>query len=85
MTSHRIVWEDSAKRREVELHVELALEAGLVRIETIRPTTVTFFNAEGEAERTIGVHTETGRDLLARQFLASCDGSPFEDDLHVAG
>ena len=72
MHSYRIVWEDEAKAREVELYVDYRLDAGVVNIGEIRPTQVTLYNvATKRAERTLHVHTPTGRRLLAQAYLAS--------------
>lgn len=72
MHSYRIVWEDEAKAREVELYVHYRLDAGVVNVGEIRPTQVTLYNsASKRAERTLQVHTPTGRRLLAQAYLAS--------------
>ena len=72
MNAYRIVWEDEAKAREIELFVDYTADAGSVRIDGVRPSTVTFYNPETKsAERTVGVHTRTGRELLSRVYLAS--------------
>ena len=41
MKAYRIVWEDAANARDVELHVAYRLDGGEVSIESIRPTQVT--------------------------------------------
>ena len=74
MKSYRIVWEDEAKAREVEIFVDYTLEAGLVQVEEVRPTKVTLYNSQTkQAERTLAVHTPTGRALLSRAYLATRD------------
>jgi len=72
MHSYRIVWEDEAKAREIELFVHYGLEAGVVTVREIRPTTVTLYdNVSKKAIRSLPVHTATGRRLLADGYLAS--------------
>ena len=72
MHSYRIVWEDEAKAREVELLVRYRLDAGVVTIGEICPTQVTLYNASTkQANRSVPVHTAAGRRLLAEAYLAS--------------
>jgi len=72
MHAYRIVWEDEAKGREIELYVHYRLDAGVVNIGEVRPTQVTLYSAESKRpERTLQVHTPTGRRLLAQAYLAS--------------
>jgi hypothetical protein len=72
MHSYRIVWEDEAKAREIELFVRYALEAGVVGIREVRPTQVTFYDrGTGQPTRSVPVHTAGGRRLLAEAYLAS--------------
>ena len=72
MHSYRIVWEDEAKAREIEMFVDYALEAGVVAVREIRPTTVTLYDiASKQPVRSLPVHSLTGRRLLADAYLAS--------------
>jgi hypothetical protein len=72
MHSYRIVWEDEAKAREIELFVHYGLEAGVVTVLEVRPATVTLYdNASKKAIRSLPVYTATGRRLLANAYLAS--------------
>jgi hypothetical protein len=72
MHSYRIVWEDEAKAREIELFVHYRLDAGVVSVEELRPTQVTLYNAATkQPSRTLPVHTITARRLLADAYLAS--------------
>jgi len=58
MKAYRIVWEDEAKAREVEIFVDYTLEAGLVQLEEVRPTKVTLYSSETkQPERALTVHT----------------------------
>ena len=72
MHSYRIVWEDEAKAREIELFVHYRLDAGVVTIDQIRPMQVTVYNSSTrQPSRSVPVHTATGRRLLAAAYLAS--------------
>jgi len=72
MHSYRIVWEDEAKAREIVLFAHYALEAGLVTVREIRPTTVTLYDTvTKQAMRTLPVYSATGQRLLAEAYLAS--------------
>jgi len=86
MHSYRIVWEDEAKAREVELFVHYGLEAGLVVVREVRPTQVTLYDTVSKtATRTLPVHTATGRRLLAEAYLASRETEvSLEDEILAA-
>jgi hypothetical protein len=72
MHTYRIVWEDEAKAREIELLVRYRLDAGVVSVGEIRPTQVTLYNCSTkQPSRTVPVHTATGRRLLAEAYLGS--------------
>jgi len=72
MHSYRIVWEDEAKAREIELLVHYRLDAGVVSIDEVRPTLVTLYNsATKQPSRSLPVCTATGRRLLAAAYLGS--------------
>jgi hypothetical protein len=72
MHSYRIVWEDEAKGREIELFVRYRLDAGVVSVDELRPTQVTLYDSESkQPSRTLPVHTPTGRRLLAEAYLAT--------------
>jgi len=72
MHSYRIVWEDEAKAREIELFVHYRLDAGVVSVGEVRPTQVTLYNSDTkQPSRSVPVHTAAGRRLLAQAYLAS--------------
>jgi hypothetical protein len=72
MHSYRIVWEDEAKAREIEMFVDYALEAGVVAVREIRPMTVTLYDVDSKKPvRSLPVYSMTGRRLLAEAYLAS--------------
>jgi hypothetical protein len=77
MKSYQATWEDAEASRHVELVVNYRLDetrAELARVELgdVTPTRVTFLcEKSGKAKRSIGVWTEGGRKLLARQAAAA--------------
>jgi hypothetical protein len=86
MHSYRVVWEDEAKAREVELFVHYRLDAGVVSVDEVRPTQVTLYCTRTQRPtRSLPVHTATGRRLLAAAFLASRETEQtLEDEILVA-
>ena len=85
MKAYRIVWEDAANARDVELHVDYRLSGGSVAIDAIRPTQVTLYCRQTQkAKRSLPVHTETGRRLLATAFLAARAEQSLEDEIQQA-
>lgn len=86
MHAYRIVWEDEAKAREVEILVDYKLTAEAVTVEAIRPVQVTFFEGHtAQPTRSLPVHTPTGRRLLAQAYLASRDaGQTLEEEIRAA-
>ncbi|MCA9246948.1 MAG: hypothetical protein KDA42_07530 [Planctomycetales bacterium] len=74
MSAERIVWENQEKSRRVEMVLDFVTKSGHLHLSSIRPISVSFYRPGTKSvERTIHVHTETGRRLLRRQYLASCD------------
>ena len=86
MHSYRIVWEDEAKAREIELFVDYRLDAGVVTVVEMRPTMVTLYDAASKTpNRSVPVHTTTGRKLLAEAYLASRESEvSLEDEILAA-
>ncbi|HZL88947.1 MAG TPA: hypothetical protein VFB96_11280 [Pirellulaceae bacterium] len=85
MKAYRIVWEDAANARDVELHVDYRLDGREVSIEAIRPTQVTIYCPQTQkAKRSLPVHTETGRRVLAQAFLAARAAKSLEDEIQQA-
>ena len=85
MKAYRIVWEDEAKAREVEIFVDYTLEAGQVQVDEVRPTKVTLYSSETkQPERTLPVHTSTGRRLLRKAYFATRDeGITLADEIQA--
>jgi hypothetical protein len=86
MHSYRIIWEDEAKAREIELFVHYRLDAGVVSVDEIRPTQVMLYDAQTRRpNRSVPVHTATGRRLLATAYLASREiEASLEDEILAA-
>lgn len=72
MKTFQATWEDDESNRQVELVVNYQLEATRVAIHDVTPTRVTFLCPESHRPlRSVGVWTEGGRQLLARQIEAA--------------
>jgi hypothetical protein len=72
MNSCQAQWEDAENNRRVELVVNYRLDATRVEINHVTPTRVTFLcPTSGEPTRSIGVWTNGGRRVLARQVKAA--------------
>jgi hypothetical protein len=62
-------WEDEENNRSITMAVGYKVEADNVVIEAVTPQSVAFrCPTSGEIIRKIGVHTQSGREMLARQF-----------------
>lgn len=85
MKAYRIVWEDEAKAREVEIIAHYTLDAGQVQVEEVRPTKVTLYSTKThQPERTVPVHTSTGRRLLRKAYFATRDeGISIADEIQA--
>ena len=65
-------WEDEAGNRQVQFSIDYTIENATVMIDRVAPTKVTIIDADtNTAVKTMGVHTEKGRKMLADQFAAS--------------
>jgi hypothetical protein len=72
MKSYQARWEDAEASRQVELVVNYQLDQARVELGDVTPTRVTFLcSKSGKVKRSIGVWTEGGRQLLARQVAAA--------------
>ena len=68
MKSFQATWEDEENNRSVELVINHRLDAKRVEISDVTPTRVTFLcPTTGAPVRSIGVWTDGGRRVLARQ------------------
>lgn len=68
---YRVIWEDVAKKRDVEVAVSYRLEEGCVVINCVTPTKVTF-HAD---KKCLHVTRGMGQKVLSRAFLAGRDAS----------
>lgn len=67
-----VTWEDEENNRHVEFSVAYAVENKALTIREVTPKSVAFLcNQRTNTVRSIGVHTSTGRKLLAQQFKQS--------------
>ena len=72
MKTFQATWEDDENNRSVELVVNHRLDAKRVELSDVTPTRVTFLCPTTKAPlRSIGVWTEGGRRVLARQIEAA--------------
>ena len=71
MNSFQTTWEDETCNRLVEFSIQYTVEDSRVNVAAVTPTQVAFIGEAKEVERTIGVHTAKGQEMLADQFTAS--------------
>lgn len=69
MNSIEMTWEDEDGNRNVQFSINYTVENADVEIANVTPTAISFICPESKSvTRTIGVHTEKGRNMLADQF-----------------
>lgn len=72
MGTFQAAWEDEENNRRVDLVVDYQVATGQVEIKTVTPSRVHFVDpATGETTRSVGVHTETGKQLLLDRAMAA--------------
>ncbi|WP_442485372.1 hypothetical protein [Aeoliella sp. SH292] len=72
MGTFHAAWEDEDNNRRVDLVVAYQVSKGQVEIDAVTPHRVHFACPEsGATLRSIGVHTETGKQLLLERALAA--------------
>ncbi len=77
-------WEDEENNRHVAFAVEVTRKDNSVEIRAITPKQVTFLCPESNNPlRTIGVWTDSGRELLANQLRESGHLSKLEDQVYA--
>ena len=65
-------WEDEENNRHVSVAVEFTRNDNAVEIKSLTPKQVTFLCPESNSPlRSVGVWTEKGRELLAKQLHAA--------------
>ncbi len=78
-------WEDEENNRQVAFAVEYARKEGSVEIQAVTPKEVTFLCPKSnDPLRTIGVWTDTGRDLLTSQLQKSGHITKLEDQIYAS-
>jgi len=70
-------WEDETNNRLVELLIDFSIENSTVVIDRVTPTKIVFPQTQGS----LGVHTQTGRKMLAKQFLNSPNVEQVKDTI----
>ncbi|MEM6799740.1 MAG: hypothetical protein AAF589_09515 [Planctomycetota bacterium] len=85
-------WEDDQNKRRVAMRFAYHLENGHATIDGVTPTRVSFLDEARQITREIGVWTEKGRQLLAREaeasgwnkaMVAKIEAGEVHDILHV--
>ena len=72
MGTFQAAWEDEENNRRVDLVVAYQVEKGQVEINQVTPQRVHFSCPEtGKNLRSIGIHTETGKQLLLERALTA--------------
>ena len=65
-------WEDETSNRQIQFSVDYTIENGAVAIRTVTPVKVSFVCPESNTvRRSVSVHTDAARQLLADQFRNS--------------
>jgi hypothetical protein len=76
MHSYRTVWNDAAKRRDLEVVIRYRIDANQAEILEVVPRSVMLYEVEGESVfKQLPVHTDGGRRVLAKAYLAGRDSS----------
>lgn len=68
MKSFQTTWHDETSSRLVEFSIKYTIEDSKVKINIVTPTKVSFLGDDTTVERSIGVHTNKGQEMLAKQF-----------------
>ncbi len=65
-------WEDDSNHRQIQFSVEYSIQNSALIIDRLSPTKVTFICPDSNTViRSVDVHTDKGRQLLADQFSTS--------------
>jgi len=65
-------WEDEENNRQVAVAVEFTRKENAIEIQSLTPKQVTFLCPESNSPlRSVGVWTDKGRELLAKQLHAA--------------
>lgn len=75
-------WEDEENNRQVQFSVDYVAENGAVAIQNVTPAKVSFICPESNTcSRTIGVHTDKGREMLTAQIKKAGQLDRLADEL----
>jgi len=78
-------WEDEENNRQVAVAVEFTVNQNTVEIQSLTPKQVTFLCPESNSPlRSIGVRTEKGRELLAKQLHAAGYLPQLEEEIEAS-
>ncbi len=67
-----VQWEDEVANRQVQFSVDYSIEHAKLTIDQVIPTKVFILDRDADsAKKSIGVHTQKGRQLLVDQFTNS--------------
>ena len=71
MKSFQTTWHDEEGSRLVEFSIKYTIQHSKVKIDIVTPTQVSFIGEDETVERSIGVHTAKGQEMLSNQFAAA--------------
>lgn len=75
-------WEDEANYRQIHFSVDYSVNESTLEINRVTPDKVTIIDPINNAVvKSMGVHTEKGRQLLTEQFAASGKLEEFTNEL----
>lgn len=78
-------WEDEENNRHVSVAVEFTRNENTVEIKSLTPKQVTFLCPESRSPlRTVGVWTDKGRELLAKQLHAAGYLPKLEEEIEAS-
>lgn len=85
MQKHETMWEDEENNRHVSVEVKFTCENDSVEIQSLTPKQVTFLCPESNNPlRSVGVWTEKGRELLAKQLHAAGCLPQLEEEIEAS-
>ncbi len=74
MGSYHATWEDEENNRHIQFSVDYTAENGSIEIQAVTPSQISFICPQtNTCHRAVGVHTKTGRSLLAKHLRAKAD------------
>ena len=78
-------WEDEENNRQVAVAVEFTRKKNAIEIQSLTPKQVTFLCPESNnALRSIGVWTDKGREILAKQLHAAGYLPQLEEEIEAS-